>query len=128
MDPITGAINLVVEFVNAGSLKTIMDLGGCQDEAVLKDISRQLLNGIKFLHDMKKLHRDIKPENVLLTSNGVVKLSDFGLAIDEGAEEEVDEEEGKGEQIHDMQSNGAQSGGRNEYIGTLRYMVSEFCA
>jgi len=40
----------------------------------------QLLDGLDYAHHFGIVHRDIKPENVLFTSNGVPKLSDFGIA------------------------------------------------
>ena len=44
-------------------------------------IVRQLLHGINFLHkERRNLHRDMKPGNVLLSSNGVVKVADFGIS------------------------------------------------
>ncbi|PAV55926.1 hypothetical protein WR25_02765 [Diploscapter pachys] len=41
---------------------------------------RQLIDGIEFLHKIGVAHRDIKPENLLLKSNDVLKISDFGMA------------------------------------------------
>lgn len=41
---------------------------------------RQLLCGLAFLHSNRVMHRDLKPENILVTSQGQVKLADFGLA------------------------------------------------
>lgn len=42
-------------------------------------ISRMLLRGVKKIHDKEYLHRDIKPHNIIRFSNGVYKISDFGL-------------------------------------------------
>lgn len=49
-------------------------------EAVLKSLTYQLLNGVLYLHSCHILHRDLKPANILITSKGVVKIADLGLA------------------------------------------------
>lgn len=46
----------------------------------VQDLMRQLLCGLAFLHSNRVMHRDLKPENILVTSQGQVKLADFGLA------------------------------------------------
>ncbi|XP_070791027.1 cyclin-dependent kinase 4 isoform X1 [Pituophis catenifer annectens] len=47
---------------------------------VIKDMMRQFLSGLDFLHSNCIVHRDLKPENILVTSAGQIKLADFGLA------------------------------------------------
>ena len=41
----------------------------------------QVLNGLKVLHDKGYIHRDLKPGNVIIDSEGVLKLCDFGSAV-----------------------------------------------
>ena len=47
---------------------------------MLKSLIYQLLNGVLYLHSCHILHRDLKPANILITSTGVVKIGDLGLA------------------------------------------------
>ncbi|KAG8346117.1 Protein kinase domain [Trypanosoma vivax] len=46
----------------------------------VKCVMQQLFSGLAFLHDHRILHRDIKTSNILISSEGLVKLCDFGLA------------------------------------------------
>ena len=46
----------------------------------LRRLLHQLLAGVHFLHSNFVLHRDLKPANILVTSAGVVKIGDLGLA------------------------------------------------
>jgi serine/threonine protein kinase len=70
---------LVMEFVDGGSL-----LDRCRDGAMpledAVDLACQLCDGLAKAHDLGIIHRDIKPANVLLTKDGIPKLTDFGLA------------------------------------------------
>ena len=40
----------------------------------------QILSGVDFLHSHRIVHRDLKPQNLLVTLDGTIKLTDFGLA------------------------------------------------
>ena len=72
-----------MEYVGGGSIKdTIRKLGGSGlgSELYIAIILREILLGVKFLHSLGKIHRDIKCANILLTTNGDVKLADFGVS------------------------------------------------
>ena len=55
-NPKSGLINLVVEYMDGGSLSDLVQQGGCQEEAVLADVAAQVLRGLGFLHARNHMH------------------------------------------------------------------------
>jgi response regulator RpfG family c-di-GMP phosphodiesterase len=71
---------LVTELVDGGDLEHhVKRRGPCSISEACNYI-RQAAAGLQAAHDRHLIHRDIKPSNLLLTTNGQVKLVDFGLA------------------------------------------------
>lgn len=71
----------VMEYCDGGDLYSLIlarDGGLHQDEADC--FFKQLIRGVVYMHSMGIAHCDLKPENLLLTTNGVLKISDFGNA------------------------------------------------
>ncbi|CAP34907.1 Protein CBG17235, partial [Caenorhabditis briggsae] len=55
-----------------------------------KNLVRQLLRGMSHLHDLWILHRDLKTANILISSSGVLKIADFGLAREYGEANDIE--------------------------------------
>ncbi|BAT89761.1 hypothetical protein VIGAN_06081100, partial [Vigna angularis var. angularis] len=70
---------IFIELVTKGSLRNLYQRYTLRDSQVFA-YTRQILHGLKYLHDRNIVHRDIKCANILVDANGSVKLSDFGLA------------------------------------------------
>lgn len=70
---------IFLELVTKGSLMNLYKRYNLRDSQV-SAYTRQILHGLKYLHDRNVVHRDIKCANILVDANGSVKLADFGLA------------------------------------------------
>ncbi|MEN8907588.1 MAG: Stk1 family PASTA domain-containing Ser/Thr kinase [Clostridiales bacterium] len=71
---------IVMEYVDGKTLKEYMVKKGLHDWKEIVKISIQICQGIEHAHRNKIIHRDIKPHNILITNNGDVKVTDFGIA------------------------------------------------
>eukprot|EP01104_Vermistella_antarctica_P008847 TRINITY_DN2252_c0_g1_i23.p1 TRINITY_DN2252_c0_g1~~TRINITY_DN2252_c0_g1_i23.p1 ORF type:complete len:637 (+),score=158.65 TRINITY_DN2252_c0_g1_i23:634-2544(+) len=74
------SINLVLEFIEGGSLQGILKKFGKVSESLIQRYILQILRGLVYLHSKGVVHRDLKCANMLQTKSGLVKLADFGIA------------------------------------------------
>jgi len=73
-------LNIVFEYIESGSLHSVMEQFGVFPEALVGLYISQVLKGLHYLHSKGVIHRDIKGSNLLITKSGEIKLADFGIA------------------------------------------------
>ena len=77
---VDGIYYMVMEYVRGRSVRELLNASGRLAPAQAADIIRQTLAALEHAHAKGIVHRDLKPENILITTDGVVKLTDLGLA------------------------------------------------
>ena len=76
-----GNFYIVMEYVDGKNLKQLIKRRTKLSLTEVVDIMKQLTDGIAHAHDSFIIHRDIKPQNMLILDNGLVKITDFGIAV-----------------------------------------------
>ncbi|GAB2506188.1 Serine/threonine-protein kinase PknA [Corynebacterium atrinae] len=71
---------IAMEYVRGESLADLLAREKQLDESLALDVLEQAAHGLSIIHRMDLVHRDIKPGNLLITQNGQVKITDFGIA------------------------------------------------
>mmetsp|Transcript_35676 Transcript_35676/g.142588 ORF Transcript_35676/g.142588 Transcript_35676/m.142588 type:complete len:578 (-) Transcript_35676:4317-6050(-) len=109
-DEETDRVVLLVEYMARG---VVLDSSKLQDEKKLseeavKEIMKDVVAGLMYLHAQRVVHRDIKPDNLLRSGDGTVKLGDFG----EARMYDVNDLDGKG---------------KPTAPGTPAFLAPEFC-
>ncbi len=71
---------IVMELIQGISLKKYIEMKGKLDIKEALNISVQIASGLSAAHDNRIVHRDIKPQNIIMSRDGKVKVTDFGIA------------------------------------------------
>lgn len=79
-DPVTGKYYIVMEFVEGGNLREILNIRKKLAAAEALRILEEAASGLAYAHSRGMTHRDVKASNILISAQGVAKLVDFGLA------------------------------------------------
>ncbi len=77
----SGEYYIVMEYVEGKHLKHLLKKRGKLTIAEVVDIALQITNGLSVAHESYLIHRDIKPQNILILDNGLIKITDFGIAV-----------------------------------------------
>lgn len=97
----------LMEYVEGSTLRDVVRARQLKPEHAMT-IVPHLCDALQYAHDKGVIHRDIKPENILMTTDGKVKLADFGLS-----------------RILGQQNQPTELTGTHQILGTPRYMAPE---
>ncbi|MEG2620724.1 MAG: Stk1 family PASTA domain-containing Ser/Thr kinase [Bacilli bacterium] len=76
-----GNFYIVMEYIEGKTLKQLIKKRGVLSIPEVMDIMLQLLDALAVAHDSYIIHRDIKPQNIMIKESGLVKITDFGIAM-----------------------------------------------
>ena len=76
-----GNFYIVMEYIKGQTLKQLIKKRGKLSVPETIDIVTQLTDGLAHAHDSYIIHRDIKPQNIMILDDGMVKITDFGIAM-----------------------------------------------
>lgn len=76
-----GQYYIVMEYIDGKHLKNLLKKRGKLTISETVDIMMQIASGLSVAHDQYLIHRDIKPQNIMILENGLVKITDFGIAV-----------------------------------------------
>lgn len=99
-----GQFYIVMEYIEGKQLKDVLRKRGKLTVSEVIDIMKQIADGLSVAHDSYIIHRDIKPQNIMILENGLVKITDFGIA---------------------MAMNGTQLTQTNSVMGSVHYLPPE---
>ncbi|GAA5953374.1 hypothetical protein JCM8115_000508 [Rhodotorula mucilaginosa] len=102
-------LNIILEFVENGSLQQTLKQFGQLPEGLVAGYVAKILEGLAYLHAQGVVHCDLKAANVLSTKNGNIKLSDFGVSL----------------QIHAIKTTRGLAAAANDINGTPNWMAPE---
>lgn len=74
------SVYLVMEYMVGGDLKSLVGVYGFMEESMAAFYTAEVTLALEYLHSHGIVHRDLKPDNMLLSKEGHVKLTDFGLS------------------------------------------------
>lgn len=72
---------IVMEYIDGKTLKQLVQKRGALTVSEVIDIMAQITDGLSQAHDAYIIHRDIKPQNIMILDNGMIKITDFGIAM-----------------------------------------------
>ena len=75
-----GRLWLVSEYCSGGSVRDLLLQSGRLSEQEIAVCCSDVLAGLEYVHGLRKVHRDVKAANLVVSSSGVVKIADFGVA------------------------------------------------
>lgn len=72
---------IVMEYIEGKTLKQLLHKRGTLTLSEVIDIMNQLTDGLTHAHEAYIIHRDIKPQNIMIQDDGLIKITDFGIAM-----------------------------------------------
>ena len=105
VDEDNGTAYIAMEFIEGEALSDIMQRKRFSPEEIIK-LGITISNTLGYAHQKRIVHRDIKPSNILIKSDGVLKITDFGIA-------------------HIQDASAAEKTQAGEILGTPAYMSPE---
>lgn len=71
---------IVMEYINGKTLKQVIKENVKLDPLTALNITLKIADALEYAHKNNIIHRDVKPDNILITTDNIIKLTDFGIA------------------------------------------------